>query len=245
MIDETMARAGRKPLGKQTVLALEALVVLLYGYCPAFFSQFTTRLAYSHGAIVPILRVVSEIAYLGPVLLIVWVADSNFKSIGMAKPVWKVDIWLACGLVAFMFALSNAPHLVLSWEQIHYYDSMGRAGITGRELRDSIPLWATVPGTVASVFFQEILMRGYFVGRLKLLTGNTWLPVISSSVLFGLWHVYQGPIGAVSAGVMGLVFALCFAKTNRLWPMIFAHLVNNLWFAVTVAALLNGGSLSL
>ena len=58
--------------------------------------------------------------------------------------------------------------------------------------------------------------------------------IILSSLLFGLMHVLAGGLVlAVGAVLMGLVFALIFAKTNSLPACIIAHAAANLPDLVT------------
>jgi membrane protease YdiL (CAAX protease family) len=40
-----------------------------------------------------------------------------------------------------------------------------------------------------------------------------------------LYHLYQGPVGAVWVLAIGLVFGLYFMRTNQLWPPVFAHIL--------------------
>jgi membrane protease YdiL (CAAX protease family) len=38
-----------------------------------------------------------------------------------------------------------------------------------------------------------------------------------------LYHLYQGPLGAVSVVVCGLVLGAAYWRTRRLWPVALAH----------------------
>ena len=40
-----------------------------------------------------------------------------------------------------------------------------------------------------------------------------------------LSHLYQGPLGTVSAVGFGLVFAVYYWRTKLLWPVVFAHIL--------------------
>jgi membrane protease YdiL (CAAX protease family) len=59
---------------------------------------------------------------------------------------------------------------------------------------------------------EETIFRGYLVLRFRRLTGGTALALLLSSVIFGLGHAYEGTIGVVTIGFMGLLLALI-----RLW----------------------------
>ena len=47
---------------------------------------------------------------------------------------------------------------------------------------------------------------------------------VVSSIVFGLFHSYQAPIGIIRTGAIGLVFALAYLVVGRnLWPLVLAH----------------------
>ena len=50
------------------------------------------------------------------------------------------------------------------------------------------------------------------------------LAAILQAVIFGLAHAYQGPVGVIKTGAIGLVFGLAYLAVGRnLWPLIIAH----------------------
>jgi membrane protease YdiL (CAAX protease family) len=63
---------------------------------------------------------------------------------------------------------------------------------------------------------------------------GVWAPVLVSSVLFGLGHVYQGWIGVAQTTVIGAIFAIFTVRWATLWPAIMAHAALN---TLSVAAL--------
>jgi uncharacterized protein len=40
-----------------------------------------------------------------------------------------------------------------------------------------------------------------------------------------LYHLYQGPIGAIGVLVFGLVFSVFYWRTAKLWPVVFGHIL--------------------
>ena len=44
-----------------------------------------------------------------------------------------------------------------------------------------------------------------------------------SSLVFGLLHVYQGPLGILRTATLGGLLAWGFLATGSLWPSIVAH----------------------
>lgn len=70
---------------------------------------------------------------------------------------------------------------------------------------------------------EELAFRGFAVPALALVTGSLPGGVLLSSVAFGLLHGYQGWIGVLRTGLMGLVLAIIFVVSGSLWPVILAH----------------------
>jgi membrane protease YdiL (CAAX protease family) len=72
---------------------------------------------------------------------------------------------------------------------------------------------------------EEVLFRGFVLGRFCALFGHPAIAVLASGLIFGLLHVYQGPIGVIQTTTVGLVLAGTVIITRSLWPAIFAHFV--------------------
>jgi membrane protease YdiL (CAAX protease family) len=100
---------------------------------------------------------------------------------------------------------------------------MGKRSSLSYEAIDNVPVWAVLISLLATNAFEEILMRGYLLGRLRELLGSRWLPVVITSIAFGLWHLYQGPLGAINATLGGALLGTAYVLIGRLWPIIAAH----------------------
>ena len=51
--------------------------------------------------------------------------------------------------------------------------------------------------------------------------------MLLSAVLFGVVHLYQGPAGAVMAGLSGLLMAAFYLRFGRIAPMMLAHYLHD------------------
>lgn len=89
--------------------------------------------------------------------------------------------------------------------------------VTGKEKR----LFAGL--SLCAGFGEEMAYRGYALTALVLGTGSATFALIVTSAIFGVLHAYQGPIGVVRTGVVGLIMGAAFLHTGSLWPPIFAH----------------------
>lgn len=77
---------------------------------------------------------------------------------------------------------------------------------------------------------EEVIFRGYVVGWGTALFGtqSAYRLVLLSSLVFGVSHFYQGPVGMLSTGLVGLAFGLLYVRVGRrLLPVIVAHMTVN------------------
>ncbi|MCD2264051.1 CPBP family intramembrane metalloprotease [Dietzia aurantiaca] len=70
---------------------------------------------------------------------------------------------------------------------------------------------------------EEILVVGYLLVRLRQIGVSPAVALIGTAVLRGSYHLYQGFGGGLGNLAMGIVFALWWMRTRRLWPLILAH----------------------
>lgn len=71
---------------------------------------------------------------------------------------------------------------------------------------------------------EEILYRGLVLSILAAAIG-TWPAVFVSSAVFGLGHIYQGPLGVLKTGAVGLVLALLTVFSGSLFTAMIVHIV--------------------
>jgi membrane protease YdiL (CAAX protease family) len=101
-------------------------------------------------------------------------------------------------------------------------------GINANLVPAALPdLWWAVPvlilAAIQNAVLEEVVVVGYLVTRLRDLGWRLVWVVLASSVLRGSYHLYQGFGAFVGNAVMGVVFALFFIRTRRVWPLIVAH----------------------
>ncbi len=71
---------------------------------------------------------------------------------------------------------------------------------------------------------EEILYRGVIFAVLTPAIG-TWPAVVVSCVIFGLAHIYQGPLGFLKTAMIGGAFALLTVFSGSLYIAIIVHIV--------------------
>jgi uncharacterized protein len=86
----------------------------------------------------------------------------------------------------------------------------------------SLSPFVALPTVLINPLFEEVFVTGYVMTALKN-ERNAWRAVNVSVLLRLLYHLYQGALGVLATIPMGLIFAVWYARTGRLWPIIVAH----------------------
>lgn len=89
--------------------------------------------------------------------------------------------------------------------------------------------WWTVPVLLLSALragiTEEVIVIGYLYARLGDLGWGRWQIIISTALLRGTYHLYQG-IGAFIGNVaMGLLFGWLYTRYRRVLPLVIAHTI--------------------
>jgi membrane protease YdiL (CAAX protease family) len=78
-----------------------------------------------------------------------------------------------------------------------------------------------------AAFSEELVTRGYLIGRLEALLGSRGKAVALSAAAFASYHAYQGAAGVVSAYLTGLVLGAVYLAVRRVWPLALGHALYN------------------
>ncbi|MEP7233575.1 MAG: type II CAAX endopeptidase family protein [Ginsengibacter sp.] len=88
--------------------------------------------------------------------------------------------------------------------------------------RNNTPLFIFTIFTAAVI--EELFFRGYLMPRLQLFFKNAYLPIIISSVLFGLAHFGFNNISQmINTGCIGLITAIHFSKYRNIYILMIVH----------------------
>ena len=168
------------------------------------------------------------IAALAAIVAVAIETRAPIRTLGLSRPrsiVRTVAIGIALGVVLLAFSklmltpiverLTGIPRDLSAFDFLR--------GDTGAFLRLLPLVW------LSAALGEEIVFRGFMIGRLEFAFGGasriaTSAAVILATTLFAFAHAYQGPTGIVITGILGLVFAVLYVATGRnLWTNIVAH----------------------
>jgi membrane protease YdiL (CAAX protease family) len=88
-------------------------------------------------------------------------------------------------------------------------------------------VWWRIPVLLLSAaqnaFLEEVVVVGYLMTRLRQLDWSLPAVIVTSALLRGSYHLYQGFGGFAGNAIMGVIFALFFIRYRRVGPLAFAH----------------------
>lgn len=129
----------------------------------------------------------------------------------VADLAWGVVLFLAMGL-GTLFVYWAGRSLGIT------------AAISTNNLGD---YWWTVPvlvlAAVKNGVLEQVIVVGYLFDRLRRLGFSPLAIVVSTALLRGSYHLYQGVGPFVGNVVMGLVFGWFYLKDGRIAPLVVAH----------------------
>lgn len=108
---------------------------------------------------------------------------------------------------------------------------LGRAiGITVNVIPTALDEhWWTIPILLLSAaragITEEVIVIGYLFARLRDLGWGRWTIILSTAVLRGTYHLYQGFGAFVGNIAMGVLFGWLYSRTGRVLPLVIAHFV--------------------
>jgi membrane protease YdiL (CAAX protease family) len=87
--------------------------------------------------------------------------------------------------------------------------------------------WWTVPILVVraleAALTEEIIVVGYLFTRFREFGVGPWATIVSSALLRGSYHLYQGFGPFVGNAAMGVLFGWCYERWGRTMPLVIAH----------------------
>lgn len=90
-------------------------------------------------------------------------------------------------------------------------------------------VWWAVPvlvlAAVQNALLEEVVMVGYLFTRWSQAGWSTARIMVSSALIRGSYHLYQGFGGFVGNAIMGLIFGWIYTRTTRVGPLIVAHTI--------------------
>ena len=88
-------------------------------------------------------------------------------------------------------------------------------------------VWWAVPvlilAAVQNAVLEEVVMIGYLFRRWTQAGWGMWQVIVTSAIIRGTYHLYQGFGAFVGNAVMGVAFGWLYTRTRRVMPLVVAH----------------------
>ncbi|MGJ3508952.1 CPBP family intramembrane glutamic endopeptidase [Enemella sp. A6] len=101
--------------------------------------------------------------------------------------------------------------------------------------------WWTIPVLIGAAFMngaaEEVVMVGWLFTRLRQLQWRWPVVIITSALIRGSYHLYQGPGMAVGNVLMGIVLGLVYWRWRRVMPLVICHTLLDIFAFVGYALL--------
>ena len=210
------------PLGWPDALFLAALIELL----PAF-AVIQVDLARDMVVERPQMYVTSAVTilFLGAVSLALGSRLVGVEGMGLQIEPEQVTYAISWGAGAFAIGTATLWFFLLLRKRAGWSES--------RLVHELIPITPREKGLYAGLSFcagfaEELAYRGYAIPAVIMAGGSAPAALAVTSVAFAVLHSYQGVLGVVRTGVVGVIMGAVFLHTGSVWPPMLAHVAIDL-----------------
>lgn len=215
------------PLKPKQIRWLELLLVLSVAFAnifvTCFYYLFKKDVSFFGSGPGIVSMIIHEGLSLSLVFYVLFRQGRSAKDIGFGFQ--RKDILHSFGLFLLAYAAYYVFFLV-GYYGFHYFHWTAREAAS-RELWShlfpngfSISLLMLV---LVNPFFEEFIVRAFAISEITFLTGRPFWAVAASIILQFSYHLYQGPLNALSGVGIWIIFSLYFIKYKRILPVILAH----------------------
>jgi membrane protease YdiL (CAAX protease family) len=201
--------------------ALLEVSVFLFLIVPSMaLSFFVTRQGKVDFAFIAVSTILRDLALVCLILFFVWRNGEPVSVLGWRPRHWGRDIVLG---ILLYFPLVSVIGLL---ESLLHEAGLPEPSTPGPSFFDIRGRWEVVLAVVLVIVVavsEETIFRGYLILRLRTVTRSTAAAVVLSSVIFAMGHGYEGSLGVVTIGVMGLILSLIYLWRKSLVTPIVLH----------------------
>ena len=210
------------------------LIAIVLGVLPLYSTAVILHLrpdpSISTRGFVFYLAVISPLAIVIALLLLRFLCGENFRDLNLRPGRLASDLLAALILSPIIIIANVLSNSVLP--------ELLPESASNTSVRD---LFAEVAGSPALLVLfvgllillgaaSEELIRVFLLSRLWKLWPSTTgklVTVVVSAGLFGLIHLYRGPVHVAWTAIVGLIMAIYYLRFGRVVPLIIAHYVTN------------------
>jgi membrane protease YdiL (CAAX protease family) len=204
---------------------------------PLLFGVGGTVVAVLGGALllpVPVLLLVHGVLLLAALTWLLARREQRWRDVGLlpfaARDTLRALLVFATCLVANVVLTFLISLLAPQLETAHLERLRGTADLVVGDM--PLPLVAFT--MLAVGVYEELAARGFLLARFRCAMRGRLAPVVLSSMVFGVGHLYQGALGVLQTTLIGVILAVYTVRWGTLWPAVIAHALLN---TASIAAL--------
>jgi membrane protease YdiL (CAAX protease family) len=204
---------------------------LLLGWLSWRTSRWLRTVELDFNPLLPLPELVGRLVMIGICLALGRLSGLSAEALGWTATEPLVDVGWGLGLgVLFQVGLHAVTVRAVRRWGWHLYSPLLIRSLLPRTPAE----WVAVPlAMVPGVVLEELLFRSLWVGGFSSLM-SPWLAAGIMALLYGAFHVLQGPLGAIGAWGIGFGLAALFLWRGSLVAPLTAHLVYN-WLQLSAA----------
>jgi uncharacterized protein len=128
------------------------------------------------------------------------------------------DTVIGVGLGALALGMTSLVEAVAG----HFAPQMLEAALKFEQVAGPLSVVTVGAVSIVNPIFEELFVCAYVIAALK--ERKSMAFAINVSVgLRVMYNLYQGALGILTVGPVGLLFAYWYARSGRLWPLLVAH----------------------
>jgi membrane protease YdiL (CAAX protease family) len=207
------------PKATNTREQLIEVLVLLFLIVPSMIlSFFVTQQGKVSFAFVAVSTILRDLALLSLILFFTWRNGEPRTDLGWRFTHLYREAFLGFLLyVPFFFLVALMDQTLV---KIGFSEPQ-TPGPSLFEFQGQVDLVLAIVLVVVVALCEESIFRGYLYFRLRTVTRSTTAALLLTSTTFALGHGYEGSLGVVTVGVMGLIFNLVYLwRKSLVAPMV-------------------------
>jgi CAAX protease family protein len=220
----SLSSQDMQPSTNKRVQAAEMSVFVFLIAPSLVFSFFLVKQGSVSFVLTAFATILRDLALVSLVLYFLWRNGEPVVRIGWTPRRWYREILLGILLFVPMFFGSAIIGTGLTRIGFSSPKTPLPSLVPGRTVAEYVLAFVLV---VIVAVAEETIFRGYFMLRLKGVSGSTFVAVLLSAVIFSFGHGYEGSAGVVTVGIMGAVFALVYVWRKSLVAPIVMHFLQD------------------
>lgn len=212
------------------VVAAEFVTGVILGVSGAFPPESMSKEAeaeFNRTILVPVLAVRAS-AVLGLVWLILRGRGQSWQAVGLTGRSWFLNVLLGAAGAAVAWFLSVAYALIVVTFFPSLEESLEENAVVLTEIIPHLSPAAFAMLAIVVGFYEELMVRGFILPRLRRLTSSWIVAVILSTALFVAPHAAdQTPPTMVPIAILSIIFSILTIWRRSLIPAIAGHVLFN------------------